>query len=107
MKCISSSGDVAAVGCVDVGVRDVDDVSSVVIIDLADVSCKVRRVIRAGGSLSCLHLDHERVVAAGHHWLGAWRVLDRENYSRQGTVHKLCQFSSGHFEPLNNHAGAP
>ena len=68
-------------GCVDTG--GAEAASSVVILDLAEAGAGVRRVVRAGGGVSCLHLAGERLLAGGEGWVAAWRVLDRGNYSRQ------------------------
>ena len=70
-------------GCVDTG--GAEAASSVVILDLAEAGAGagVRRVVRAGGGVSCLHLTGERLLAGGEGWVAAWRVLDRGNYSRQ------------------------
>ena len=73
--------NVVAVGCVDIGSRE--HVSSIAIIDLGEVTSKLRRVISIQHSVSSLHLDNEKVVAGGDGWLGVWRLLKKENYSRQ------------------------
>ena len=76
-------------GCVDVGRGHV---SSIAIVDLGEVASKMRRVINIGHSIASLHLDNEKVVAGGDGWLGVWRVLNKDNYSRQVMI-CLCEFN--------------
>ena len=84
MRCINVHNNTAAIGCVDVNnVSTSNDVSSIAIVEMSVSGGSLRRVIGTGGSINSVYLCGERLVGGGDGWLGIWRVLDKENYSRQ------------------------
>jgi len=85
VRCMSILGNTAAIGCVDINnVSSSSDVSSVAIVEMSvGGGGSLRRVIGTGASINSVYLCGERLVGGGDGWLGVWRVLDKENYSRQ------------------------
>ena len=82
VRCISVSGRTAAVGSVDIE-SEACGVSCVTVVEVSGGGGEVRRIIQTGPGLSVLDLGGERVTCGGEGWLGVWRLLERENYTRQ------------------------
>jgi len=86
IKSISVHGSIAAVGCLDFTHPQGCDIN---IVELKQATGGVlRKVLHTGGGLSAVHLGDGRVVAGGGGvdrdtgWIGSWRVLNREDCSR-------------------------
>ena len=83
VRSISVTGSLAAVGCVDIGSENCQAVSTVTVVELSRGGGQLRRVIETGPGLSALACSGERLAVGGDGWLGVWRLLHRENYTRQ------------------------
>ena len=84
VRAIVVSGRTAAVGSVDIEEGGQGEAASTVsLLELSGRGGEVRREVSAGPGLSCLSCQGERLAGGGQGWAGVWRVLSRENYSRQ------------------------
>ena len=81
---IAVSGQTAAVASCDIEAgRAGEAASSLTLLEITGRGGEVRRELSVGPGLSSLSFYGERLAGGGQGWAAVWRVLRRENYSRQ------------------------
>ena len=83
VRAISVSGRTAAVASVDIESQAGEAAGSLSLVEISGRGGEVRREVRTGPGLSWLSTWGDRLAGGGQGWLAVWRLLTRENYTRQ------------------------